>query len=135
MKGDERESGVSYPGVLLDTASASVSPDESPGGSCSHWTVTNYSDCVATRSGARPVHTTCGHPSRHLPADVTLAACRAACAADKTCSTIQWQGAAAQVREAPPSPRLFFSVTSCETIIPKTGSGQIQRKTVRNIFK
>jgi hypothetical protein len=88
-------------GILLDTASgaaaAGASGQPEAAARCTNWTVFNSSDCSVYRRGDRPNHTTCGHTGRHhtTPAEVPLAACRAACAADRTCSTIQWQGAAA----------------------------------------
>ncbi len=91
-----RSTGGCGTGVLLDTSSAAPAwPSNGAKGACAHWTVSNLSDCAAYQHGERLVHTTCGHPSSHLPSDVSLAACRAACSTDTTCSVIQWQGAAA----------------------------------------
>ena len=105
-------------GVLLDSSSAAA-PADGPAEACSHWSVSNISDCVACRRGECLAHTTCGHPSRHLPSEVTLVACREACSADKSCNTIQWQGAAVHnFSETAPGQCNFF-----ERCVPSPYSG------------
>ena len=78
-------------GITLDVSSGAVVGPSA----CQSWVASNFSDCRAYESGARPAHTTCGGGAHHEPGEMTLAACRAACSADTSCETIQFQGAAA----------------------------------------
>lgn len=84
-------------GITLDTTSAApplgpAPPTPGGGGTCQSWNETQYSDCEAYRHGSKLNHTTCGGGPHNTLPNLNLADCRTACAAQSTCSTIQWQG-------------------------------------------
>jgi hypothetical protein len=71
------------------------------------------SDCAAYRAGSRAAHTICDTSGRTQAPDRSKGECQAACSADASCQTMQWQGLEANAYDATKPGRCWFLPNTC----------------------